>query len=346
MFSAYPSITNHYQARFIRILESLIDSGRVPADEPFYFTEKVHGANLQIYIGEDGIRPARRNALLNDGESFNGAWELVDELRPKLLELRTAVLREHPTAKVVIVCGELCGGEYPGVKPIKPVSRVQTGVFYSPDHVFYAFDIAIQSENGDVTFLDWNQASAMLSAVELFRATTDGVMTAKDLVTELVQHNTIRHIPSTFESTIPARLGLPSLPSNVAEGYVIRPNKTYFDRDGGSRIIFKYKSSKFAEKTGNPAPPTKAFDSELEQAWAIIKGEFLGEEQLRNRLACITSKGELRLDEPKQRGALLTALATDVMVEAKSSHTITPAIQKRVFAECGKFLQSEATREH
>ncbi len=350
MFKAYPSIVNYYQARSVQEFADI-----VPAGELCHFTEKVHGANLQIYINRDTleITPARRGAMLTSGESFNGAWEMVKEQADKfktLVRIAIASPEDHPDAVAFIVCGEICGGEYPGVKLDKPVSLVQKGVHYSPHHVFYAFDVCSQDKDGNVRFFDWTRATQMLDEAGIFRAQTLHTMTAQELVDELTQHNCIRHIPATFESTIGERLGLPRLPSNVAEGYVIKPNTTYFGGNG-SRLIFKYKSDKFAEKAEAPkASKPKAFDTELEELWSIVKADFMTPDALRNRLACVTSKvPELVLTEAKHRGALLKELAMDVMKEVNSMHVgRTPAtvsgVQKRVFTECGKFLQAEATR--
>ena len=50
----------------------------------------------------------------------------------------------------VLVFGEIAGGHYPHAKiaAVAGVTPVQTGIWYSPDVFFYAFDAAIDSSAG------------------------------------------------------------------------------------------------------------------------------------------------------------------------------------------------------
>ena len=71
----------------------------------------------------------------------------------------------------------------------------------------------------------------------------------RELISILGKYDEAVNYPIRFESTIPARLGLPSIKGNVAEGVVIKPIKNILvgTGKGPARAILKLKLDEFKE---------------------------------------------------------------------------------------------------
>ena len=82
--------------------------------------------------------------------------------------------------------------------------------------------------------------------MELFKSC--GFLYAEPLATGNLQDMII--FPLGFDSTIPPKLGLPPLPTNVAEGIVVKPlkNVQVESKGGMKRVIFKRKVKNFCER--------------------------------------------------------------------------------------------------
>lgn len=140
--------------------------------------------------------------------------------------------------------GELFGGEYPHpeVNSVSGVQAIQTGVYYSPNIEYCAFDIAVV-ENGnsdEKNYLDYNIALHLFEKVKM--------MAAKPLFIGKYESAAAYNIE--FASTIPEILNLPQLEqTNKAEGIVIKPDKSFYieTRKGRVRPIIKKKIPDFAE---------------------------------------------------------------------------------------------------
>ena len=213
-------------------------------------TEKVHGANFS-FIYEDGVlRYAKRKAVLQWADDFFGFQLVVRRMEERIYQLFEA-LREEVDARqgvsrqnVVrqyIVYGELFGGAYPhpDVPAKEGLSAIQTGVYYSPDIEFCAFDIAVvtMEADQDKRYLDYQTAQQYFERYSVHYAKP--LFIGK--LSQAMEFNT------RIDSTIPSLLQLPALSSNLIEGVVIKP----YDQPMSSEVprpILKVKNSEFAER--------------------------------------------------------------------------------------------------
>mmetsp|Transcript_61498 Transcript_61498/g.170520 ORF Transcript_61498/g.170520 Transcript_61498/m.170520 type:complete len:418 (-) Transcript_61498:52-1305(-) len=262
------------------------DSGSVGASassassNQYLVTEKVHGANFCLIarLGQAGlagpaeVRFAKRTAILGSAEDAEDFYSCRSAgLLRRLGTCAEAVLRRvaqdgapsggaGEASLAVHIYGELFGGDYPhpDVKAVEGLQPVQVGVWYSPALQFMGFDVAVETGLGRC-FLDFDAARAhcegcgLLFAEPLFRGSLSECL----------------DFPIEFETTVPARLGLPALPSsaatgrNVAEGVVVRPCREPRGAGGGAgapavpaaragkesaRGLFKRKIEAFSEK--------------------------------------------------------------------------------------------------
>jgi Rnl2 family RNA ligase len=207
-------------------------------------TEKIHGANFCIVTDGEIVRFAKRKEFLESGEDFFGFKSFESQLVPQVREIfqMLQAASNHPLC--VSIYGELFGGEYPhpDVPPTPHIQPVQTGVYYSPNIQFCAFDIAAIANNNPAsrTYFDYNQTLHLCQQVGMFCASP--LFIGK-------YDRAITYNPE-FESTIPALLSLPKLPfSNRAEGIVIKPVQSIWVETpkGKIRPILKIKIPDFSE---------------------------------------------------------------------------------------------------
>jgi Rnl2 family RNA ligase len=202
-------------------------------------TEKIHGANFCFIQSKDGLLVAKRKAIVENDEEFFGYQKVKERLAITLRGLFT-LLESQISLSHLYVYGELFGGAYPhfDIKPIANVQAVQTGVYYTPDISFIAFDLAV-SEGIEVTYLDYTKAIELFKQVNLFYAEPLFIGSFTDAL----------EFSERFASTIPKRLGLPELDNNFAEGIVIKPMQEILVRTnkGSIRPILKKKIAEFAE---------------------------------------------------------------------------------------------------
>ena len=213
-------------------------------------TEKVHGSNFCWILSENGIEGGNRSQLLEPSAPFFG-WQSVQSKIKDALQRLFQILSDpqrsnslfSSTAAVVraFVFGELFGGIYPNMPSPSGVQAVQTGIYYSPDVEFIAFDIAVSfdSNPSERSYLNFEDTLPLLDEV--------GLLQVKPLMigsyTQAVNFN------NRFESGIPKMLGLPSVPNNLAEGIVIRPMRSILvpTKKGLERPILKSKIPEFSE---------------------------------------------------------------------------------------------------
>lgn len=196
-------------------------------------TEKLHGANFCVVIDAASIRGAKRKALLDEGEDFFNHHRVIDRLRDPLRHLRAAL----DGAERVLVYGELYGGGYPhpDVPEVPGVQPVQTGVWYSPDVAFQAFDVAL-IRDGERVWLGFEEARQ--------RLTDAGVPCVTPLF--IGPYNEALAVSPIFQTHVPAASGLPPLDDNLAEGIVVKPMAAVTLADG-TRPVIKIKHPRFAE---------------------------------------------------------------------------------------------------
>jgi len=199
-------------------------------------TEKVHGANFSFSYENGTLRFAKRKDYLQWNDDFFGFQLVVNKLENNILRLFEQ-LSNAIAGEKYMVYGELFGGKYPHpeVDPIADLQAIQTGVYYTPEIAFCAFDIAIENESGSKYYLDYETA---VGYFEQF-----GIFYAKPLLigkfAEAMNFNIRIH------STIPKALQLPELQDNLIEGVVIKP---YNQVDQNMRPIVKLKNPEFDEE--------------------------------------------------------------------------------------------------
>ena len=146
---------------------------------------------------------------------------------------------------IVRLYGELFGGAYPhpSVIRVPGASPVQTGIWYAPDIRFVLFDIIIGSDAGEADeFLSHAEVETLGAAHSL-------------LVVPLLgrgQRQALEGLPVRFPTRIPACLGLPSLPDNMAEGLVMKPDARAL---ATARFVVKRKIQEFDEARFDESTP-------------------------------------------------------------------------------------------
>ncbi|KAJ4459774.1 putative RNA ligase [Paratrimastix pyriformis] len=260
-------------------------------------TEKVHGANMCLHCSPAGVAFCKRTGFLEPGDPFFGYRSFLPaKCEAKALHLYQALLAEQPTITTVWIFGELFGGGYPHPdvpQSAIPVQLVQSGIYYSPELEFYSYDIGIQTvEHPQREYLPYTKC------IDLFRA--NGFLYAEPLL--IGTYDQALAFPVGFDSHVPARLGLPTLPpgTNKAEGIVIKPVTALWMEDAKGerrRVILKKKIPQFAEKQYDDngyVPP--AVTPPAGKDAAALRGEIqalqyeLGARVTRQRLINVLSK--------------------------------------------------------
>ncbi len=203
-------------------------------------TEKVHGANFSFVYENRLLGFAKRKTSLDWSDDFFGFQLVAQQLEDKLLALFEALNLEFPAKKYTLY-GELFGGAYPHkeVAAIPNLNAIQTGVYYSPDIHFCAFDIAIETAEQRY-YLDYKTAVAYLEQAGIFHAK---ILCQGSL-------NTCLKFDIAFDSTIPSLLGFPSLAANLVEGVVLKPLHNVVSPSDAMyfRPTLKLKNEAFAEE--------------------------------------------------------------------------------------------------
>ncbi|TKD00278.1 RNA ligase family protein [Polyangium fumosum] len=303
-------------------------------------TEKIHGANFCFVTEGEEVRCAKRKGLLADDEDFFGHRGVLRRCAGGVRDVLARVKTRAPKATSVFVYGELFGGGYPhpDVPPVPGVQPVQTGCWYAPGIEFCAFDVGFVQEGGpERVYLDQDEAREACEEA--------GIPFARPLFRG--RYEDAFAYPLGFETTIPARLGLPSLgPSNKAEGVVLKPARALVvpRRAGVVRPVVKRKIAEFAEDerfheaekwSGPRAPAASALD------WLVHEASSLVNE---NRLNAAVSKvGPTRPGDTARLGEVLALVREDLDVELHARHAdalraLSPADSRALAAH----LDSEA----
>lgn len=150
-FSRYSDIENTYRTKVIETLyKNNLDKGR------WTVSAKIHGSNLAMYINSNGsINFATRNRMLESNEDHNNHIKVFEKMQPKINNIinktKTFFKFEHNKSFIVIIYGEIFGGQYPhpDVEKIPDATRVMKGIYYCPFNDFMAFDAAILTEKSE-----------------------------------------------------------------------------------------------------------------------------------------------------------------------------------------------------
>jgi Rnl2 family RNA ligase len=302
-FTKYSGIENSYREKFLQFIQyrGLADPAIL-----WHATEKVHGANFALYYDGETLEAAKRSGFIRgqEIENFFHSDVIIDDIRDRIIELANEVLADNEGVVTVAVCGELFGGIYPhkDVPNNNAAKKVQKEVFYSPNLHFYGFDIRLFTEDGESTFMELNKAYALFEKYDIFYSMPKLSGTLKECL----------ECGCEFQTTIPARLGLPEIEDNICEGLVLSPNLPMF-LPSGSRVILKNKNAKHSEKASGKSGEKK----ELVQISMSDEGKAIYEEleacvtenRLRNVLSHI---GEVTF---RDFGKILGAFSQDVREE-------------------------------
>jgi Rnl2 family RNA ligase len=304
-FKKYNSIENTYNKDFLERIETEGYKSQV-----YVVQEKVHGANCCFMTDGTDVHFAKRTGPMQPDEKFYNYEELLSRYKEKVLSLFSLIKVHYPTAYNILVYGEMFGGNYPHpeVKNDVRVMCIQKGVFYSPVHEFYGFDIYISGT-------DTNRYLSVYESNNFFE--TGGFFYAKTLFEGTIGE--CLSYPNAFQSRISEWLGLPLIENNTCEGIVIRPVEPVFLRNS-SRLLLKNKNSKFAEKKSvkkrQPALFIEPVYSEELLNQLLIAEEYVTENRLNNVISKI---GEVSF--PKDAGKLIGLLSKDILDDFLKEHS-------------------------
>lgn len=304
-FQKFSSIENSYRALAVNdIVHYGFDKGE------WVVSEKCHGSNFSFWYNGQYIRVASRSHFLDITQSFYGSTAVIAKYQEAIKRLWEELDSRGMNPNTLAVYGEICGGAYPhpDVKPVKGATRVQKGIYYHPGNEFYAFDIRLNGDwlNDDLVH-DLCAIVGLVSSEPLFRGSFEDCLAYSN----------------EYQTTIPAKFGLPPIEDNVCEGNVLRPVIPQVF-PSGSRVILKNKNQKWSEKSKEskaPKPLVKLSDNG--ERIRNTAASLITENRLRNVLSKIGPVSQ------KEFGKLLGALSKDVMTDLpKESDILLDTIDK------------------
>ncbi|MDR0830617.1 MAG: RNA ligase, Rnl2 family [Prevotellaceae bacterium] len=312
-FKKYTSIENTFDKGFMEKIEL-----EGFAALQYVVQEKVHGSNTCFVTDGTTVRFAKRTDFVESGEKFYDYEELLERYTEKVLRLFVRVKAKYPDTQTLFVYGEMFGGTYPhrDVKNISKVMTIQKGVFYSPIHEFYGFDLYIfGEENG--RYLTVNEINELFSVEDFIYAKTLFQGTLDECL----------HYPNAFQSRVSEWLGLPPIDDNICEGIVIRPVVPTYLRNG-SRVLLKSKNARFAEKKSVKKRQPKlyvepTYSESLNNLLAVVE-EYITENRLNNVISKI---GEVSV--PRDMGKLIGLLSKDVLEDFLKEHESAYALLEK-----------------
>jgi Rnl2 family RNA ligase len=213
------------------------------ADVAWIATPKIHGTNMSVTIIRDSDIPsvkfARRHAYLEPGTAFMG----YERVLPGLATW-TDFLGDFPdSVQAITIFGEFFGGSYPGHEDgdgdgdVKD-PPIQKGVHYSSVKRFAAFDIRTTPGG----FLDFSDVRDLCE-----RHGVPHVLPAISGTFEEVSAWARAHARDDVDPSLYQVPGLPILPGNGGEGWVIRPVKELPSTLRHVRVMVKIKNPLFSE---------------------------------------------------------------------------------------------------
>ena len=301
-FEKYHTITNTYDGGAINSVKAEVDQNE------WYVTEKIHGANFCIMYetAYHEFDVCSRNEIAT-GTNFMGCGDDI------LARYREGIVKycDNEDIKTIKIIGELFGGSYPheDVKHNPNAKKVQRNIYYTPNNEFWVFDIIIDGVYADTFDIMYISGDMGMTSVPVLHVGT---------------FDECLNYPNDAVTTIPALFKLPPIDNNIAEGTVIRPNKTMFYRND-RRVIFKNKNEKWLEIS----PEEKARKYKTVENQSAIDEH--SEELLRyitvNRYNAITSKmGEV---SESDIGSLIGMFQKDVMQEYIELHPLYEELDKK-----------------
>ena len=304
-FKKYTSIENTFDKDF---MEKIFLEGY--DKQEFVVQEKVHGSNVCFVTDGKTVGFGKRTGFVEADEKFYDYEELLERYTPKVIALFFIVKEKLPDIQTLIVFGEMFGGKYPhpDVKNSAKTMVIQKGVYYCPNHEFYAFDLHATSE-GSARYLTVDESNDFFEQEKFFYAKT----LFRGTLNECLQY------PNDFQSQISNWLNLPPIENNVCEGVVIRPVSPSYLRNG-SRVLLKNKNARFAEKKSVKKRAPKLF---VEPSYSESLNKLLPVTEqyvTENRLNNVVSKiGHISV--PKDTGKLIGLFSKDILEDFLKEHS-------------------------
>ena len=304
-FKKYNSIENTFDKDFVeRIYTEGFDQ------QEFVVQEKVHGSNVCLVTDGSSVSFGKRTGFVEAGEKFYNFEELLERYTSKVISLFSTVHDVFPNTKTLSVFGEMFGGKYPhpDIKNKANSMIIQKGVYYCPNHEFYAFDLYLTTEDSGY-FLPVDDTNTFFEQCGFFYAKT----LFRGTLSACLQY------PNDSPSMISRWLGLPPIEDNICEGIVIRPvQPTYLHN--GARILLKNKNARFAEKKAVKKRTPKLFVdasySESLNHLLPVSEQYVTENRLNNVISKI---GQLSI--PKEMGKLIGLFSKDVIEDFLKEHS-------------------------
>ena len=205
-------------------------------------------------------------------------------------------------------------------------SPVQTGIWYCPEVRFSLFDVLVERAN-DLVFLAHDEVDSF--AVENALASVPVLARGTRQVCE--------QVPSRFETRVPARLGLPPLAGNYAEGFVLKPNARATPSE---RFVVKKKIPEFDEVVFDESRPWNA-DAMLDAAALHALAS-----QLVNPARVASARSKIGDGE---HVALSDEVALDVLVDLESAfpsamRALSPAEEEALRIQVGALASAVLAR--
>lgn len=312
-FKKYNSIENTYDKEYLDKIRLEIDEA-----QEFVVQEKVHGANFCFLTDGIAVKAGKRTSIIEENELFYGYEALLEKYSAKVVDLFSEIKKNHNNTIAVSIFGEYFGGNYPHseVKNDRSISAIQKGVYYCPEHEFYAFDIYINT-NTTGYYLSVDEANKYFESANFIFAKT----LFRGTLNECLQY------PNEFTSKVSEWLHLPSIENNICEGVVIRPVEVIYLHNG-SRLLLKNKNSKFAEKKSVKKHQPKLFveitySNELQTLLLQIE-DYVNENRLNNVVSKI---GQISI--PRDTGKVIGLLSKDILDDFLKEHSNAYALLEK-----------------
>lgn len=240
LFNQYSHMDNDYKI----LKRGLVQEILLDKSLEFVAMEKIHGTNFSFVSDGNKVNCCRRSDILGPDENFYSHQTILGKYNSNIIELfeKTSKLIKTKYNKEIIqiqLYGELYGGSYPGLDTKSGSKMVQKGIYYSNSNEFAAFDLKYWTilDEDNPQYLDWDDFVSLLNDTSI------------PIVPVILQGSwaDVSNLNPKFESLVYLTHGLPKLPSNYAEGYVIKPVKEIRFGIDSDRLIWKFKNPNFSE---------------------------------------------------------------------------------------------------
>lgn len=278
-FKKYSSIENYYQEGFF------ITLCKATAQDEYLWcvTEKIHGANFQVYYDGEDFLIGSRNRWLNPNENFYNLYNLINEIKPNIMELMMEFSKKPP----IRLYGEVYG------------DGVQKGVKYSKEKRIRFFDIKVQDD-----YMPYAQAEYFFEKFNI------PYIRVKEKIQGTI-NEVINKVNTHFNSEV-AEGEYATLENNLCEGVVIKPYMFNAYTDKGERVIIKKKNEEFLEKSKFPKTPNPKKEIAYSQCIEDVKPYINN-----NRFDSVFSKDNYQKPD---FGTFIKAYAQDVVEDASKDN--------------------------